>query len=96
LKAFEVTKDKYWLKEARLTFEWFLGRNDNQISLVDHNTGACRDGLHIDRANANMGAESNLSYLLALTLMHLYSESYSFSENNFEQIETEKSSLLVN
>ena len=94
LKAFEVTKDNYWLKEARLAFEWFLGRNDNQISLVDHNSGACRDGLHIDRANSNMGAESNLSYLLSLTLMHLYSESYSFSENNFET--SERTSLVVN
>lgn len=96
LKAFEVTKDDNWLKEAKLAFEWFLGRNDNQISLVDHNSGACRDGLHIDRANSNMGAESNLSYLLSLTLMHLYSESYSFSENNFNPSETERESLIVN
>lgn len=96
LKAFEVTKDDNWLKEAKLAFEWFLGRNDNQISLVDHNSGACRDGLHIDRANSNMGAESNLSYLLSLTLMHLYSESYSFSENNLDPSETEKESLIVN
>lgn len=96
LKAFEVTKDDNWLKEAKLVFEWFLGRNDNQISLVDHNSGACRDGLHIDRANSNMGAESNLSYLLSLTLMHLYSESYSFSENNLNPSETERESLIVN
>lgn len=74
LKAFEITKEEFWLKEARLAFEWFLGRNDNQISLVEQNSGACRDGLHMDRANLNMGAESTLAYLLSLTLMHLHFE----------------------
>lgn len=93
LKAYEVTKDSKWLDEARLAFEWFLGRNDNQISLVDHNSGACRDGLHIDRVNANMGAESTLSYLLSLTLMHLNSEEYSGSYNNLEKAEIEKVTL---
>lgn len=96
LKAYEATKENEWLKEARLAFEWFLGRNDNQISLVDHNSGACRDGLHIDRANSNMGAESTLSYLLSLTLMHLYSEAYSNSDNNFEKVDSEKLSVITN
>lgn len=96
LKAYEATKKNEWLNEARLAFEWFLGRNDNQISLVDHNSGACRDGLHIDRANSNMGAESTLSYLLSLTLMHLYSEAYSNSDNNFEKVDSEKLSVITN
>lgn len=90
LKAYEATNDTKWLDEARLAFEWFLGRNDNQISLVDHNTGACRDGLHIDRVNANMGAESTLSYLLSLTLMYLNSEEYLSSNNNLEKADIEK------
>ena len=29
-------------------------------------TGGCRDGLHVDRANENQGAEATLSFLLAL------------------------------
>ena len=29
-------------------------------------TGACRDGLHPDRANENRGGESVVSYLLSL------------------------------
>ena len=28
LKAHYLTGDKYWQKEARRSFEWFLGRND--------------------------------------------------------------------
>ena len=90
LKAYELTKDKTWLNEARMAFEWFLGRNDNQISLVDHNSGACRDGLHIDRVNSNMGAESTLSYLLSLTLMYQYIESYNSVEIIFDKTEKEK------
>ena len=36
------------------------------VPLVDLATGGCLDGLHADRPNQNMGAESVLSYLLAL------------------------------
>ena len=34
--------------------------------LYDPSTGGCRDGLHADRPNENQGAESTLSFLLAL------------------------------
>ncbi len=47
-------------------FGWFLGRNDLSIPLVDVESGSCSDGLHPDRANENRGAESVLSWLLAL------------------------------
>ena len=33
---------------------------------VDVETGSCSDGLHPDRANENRGAESVISWLLAL------------------------------
>jgi hypothetical protein len=50
-------------------FGWFLGENDLRATLIDPATGGCLDGLHPDRANENMGAESTLSYLLGLTEM---------------------------
>jgi len=34
--------------------------------LYDASTGGCRDGLHPDRVNENQGAESTLSFLMAL------------------------------
>jgi hypothetical protein len=37
--------------------------------LYDATTGGCRDGLHADRANENQGAESTVSFLLALLEM---------------------------
>lgn len=58
-----------WHAEASRAFAWFLGENDLGIPLIDGATGACRDGLHPDRANENRGAESVLSYLLALLEM---------------------------
>ena len=71
LLAFRVTDDERWLKEAWSAFNWFLGDNDLQIVLYDSSTGGCRDGLHPDRANENQGAESTLSFLIALLEMRL-------------------------
>jgi glycosyltransferase involved in cell wall biosynthesis len=69
LLAYQVTRDESWLKEARIAFRWFLGENDLQVPLYDAVTGGCRDGLHPDRVNENQGAESTLSFLIALLEM---------------------------
>ena len=71
LDAFRATSDDRWMKEAWSAFNWFLGDNDLQIVLYDSSTGGCRDGLHPDRANENQGAESTLSFLMALLEMRL-------------------------
>jgi hypothetical protein len=63
-----------WRKEAWSAFNWFLGDNDLQIALYDPTTGGCRDGLHPDRANENQGAESTLSFLMALLEMRKLEE----------------------
>ena len=55
--------------DAWSAFNWFLGDNDLQLPLYDSATGGCRDGLHPDRANQNQGAESTLSFLMALLEM---------------------------
>ena len=59
----------HWLLEALRVFAWFTGTNDLGVALVDADNGSCRDGLHPDRANENRGAESVVSYLLALADM---------------------------
>jgi hypothetical protein len=64
--ARRITGDARWLSHARRAFDWFLGQNELQRPLYDPATGACHDGLHADRINANQGAESTLSFLLAL------------------------------
>ncbi len=55
-----------WAQHAQFAFNWFLGENHLPQSLYDPSTGGCRDGLHAERANQNQGAESTLSFLLAL------------------------------
>jgi len=69
LLAYRLTHEKRWLVEARRVFRWFLGKNDLNVPLYDAVTGGCRDGLHPDRVNENQGAESTLSFLLALLEM---------------------------
>ena len=69
LQAYRVTSDSRWHREAWSAFNWFLGVNDLQLPLYDSATGGCRDGLHPDRANENQGAESTLSFLMALLEM---------------------------
>jgi glycosyltransferase involved in cell wall biosynthesis len=66
LDAYRLTRASDWLKEAQQVFRWFLGKNDLQVPLYDPSTGGCRDGLHPDRVNENQGAESTLSFLMAL------------------------------
>jgi hypothetical protein len=69
LEANRASGNSRWRKEAWSAMNWFLGDNDLQIALYDPNTGGCRDGLHPDRANENQGAESTLSFLMALLEM---------------------------
>jgi glycosyltransferase involved in cell wall biosynthesis len=74
LQAYRATGKGRWRKEAWRAFNWFLGDNDLQIALYDPATGGCRDGLHPDRANENQGAESTLSFLMALLEMRQLDE----------------------
>jgi len=69
LEARRATGDGRWTEHARRAFGWFFGQNHLQQSLYDPSTGGCRDGLHSDRANENQGAESTLSFQLALLEM---------------------------
>jgi glycosyltransferase involved in cell wall biosynthesis len=66
LAAYRATGDESWLAEARRAFEWFLGRNDLGLEVYNANNGGCYDGLHEDRVNRNMGAESTLSFIQSL------------------------------
>jgi hypothetical protein len=66
LEVYRLTEEDLWLEEANRVFHWFFGKNDLKIPLYDAVTGGCKDGLHPDRVNENQGAESTLSFLMAL------------------------------
>ena len=68
-EVYRLTRDSHWQTEAQRAFRWFLGKNDLLAPLYDPITGGCRDGLHPDRVNENQGAESTISFLMALLEM---------------------------
>jgi len=75
VEAYNITRDKTWVDNAVMCFNWYLGHNDLNIPLYDPKTGGCRDGLKADGINQNEGAESSLAWLLSLmTLQKLYAD----------------------
>jgi hypothetical protein len=71
LDAYRATSDFWWYEQAQRAFDWYSGWNDLGLELYSAETGACRDGLHVDRVNGNQGAESTLAFLLSLAEMRL-------------------------
>ena len=68
-QAYIITKDYKWINRINITFSWFLGNNERQEPICDFATGGCYDGLTANMFNQNQGAESTLSWLLALLRM---------------------------
>ena len=70
IEAFKVTQDDDWITYAYRCLNWYQGDNELHLSLYDHATGGCRDGLQIDSVNENQGAESTLCWLMALLAIY--------------------------
>jgi hypothetical protein len=70
LEAYECTQRQEWIQLASTCFNWYLGKNDQQLNLYDHATGGCRDGLTREGANENQGAESTLAYLSSVLAIY--------------------------
>jgi glycosyltransferase involved in cell wall biosynthesis len=70
LEAYECTQREEWFQLATTCFNWYLGKNDQQMQLYDYTSGGCRDGLTRDGVNENQGAESTLSYLCSLLAIY--------------------------
>ncbi len=67
--AYLATGDRRYLDRMRESFAWFLGANRLGLSVYDSATAGCRDGLGPSALNLNQGAESTVSFLLALIEM---------------------------
>ena len=81
IEAYNITRDEKWIEEARLCFDWFLGKNDLNVHLYDYKTGGCCDGLTANGANRNQGAESTLAWLLSLLSLYSLSGSEVVTRN---------------
>lgn len=75
IEAFAATDEHFWLDQAHLAFDWFLGRNELGQPLYDADTGGCHDGLQEHQLNQNQGAESTLAFSLSLAEMELLANS---------------------
>lgn len=65
IQAYRMTGADRYRTAAHTAFRWFMGHNDLRLSLFDHETGGCCDGLERGGVNRNQGAESTLAYLIA-------------------------------
>lgn len=70
IEAFNCTQDEAWSTYAYRCLNWYQGENDLGVPLCDYATGGCRDGLEAQGANENQGAESTLSWLMALLAIY--------------------------
>lgn len=66
-RAYRITRENRYLDWSRLALDWYAGFNLKGLAVYDSATGGCYDGLTEDGLNLNQGAESVLSYLLAVT-----------------------------
>ncbi len=64
-RAYDATREERWADACVRAAEWFLGRNDTGVPLVDFETGGCADGLEPHGRNENQGAESTLAMISA-------------------------------
>ncbi|MDH5217517.1 MAG: glycosyltransferase family 4 protein, partial [Gammaproteobacteria bacterium] len=70
IEAFNVTRNEQWITYAYRCLNWYQGDNELQLSLYDHATGGCKDGLQAQSVNENQGAESTLCWLMALLAIY--------------------------
>ena len=69
IAAYDATHDRKFAGLQKKAFDWFLGANDLHIPLYASGTKGCSDALTPDGVNVNQGAESIISFLLALLTM---------------------------
>jgi glycosyltransferase involved in cell wall biosynthesis len=77
-----------YLDMAYAAFQWYLGRNRLGKALYNPATGACSDGLAPDGPSKNKGAESTISFLLALVALYRWELLGRFHQGNSTGNET--------
>ncbi|ADL08433.1 hypothetical protein [Thermosediminibacter oceani] len=65
LQAFLSTGEKEYVLKAKVAYDWYWGKNINEIPLINRETQGCHDALTPHGVNQNQGAEALISFLLA-------------------------------
>jgi hypothetical protein len=65
--AYQITKNEKYKSLAKKSFDWYLGENILGIKMINKKNRRIFDGLNEEgTVNPNQGAESVLSYLIAV------------------------------
>ncbi|HZJ79624.1 MAG TPA: glycosyltransferase family 4 protein [Dysgonamonadaceae bacterium] len=85
-EAYNITGDKTHLTKLFKSFKWFLGDNDLRISLYNHDTHGCGDGIESYGINQNQGAESTIAYLVSyLSVLQAHEDYYRKEKRKLKQ-----------
>lgn len=70
LQAFVVTNEKEYITMAQIAYNWYWGKNINNLPLYNEKTQGCYDALVPHGVNLNQGAEAVISFLMAHQILH--------------------------
>ncbi len=85
-QAYKLTGDKSYLTKLFKSFRWFLGENDLRMSLYNHDTQGCCDGIESYGINQNQGAESTIAYLVSyLNVLKAHEDYYRKEKRKHKQ-----------
>jgi glycosyltransferase involved in cell wall biosynthesis len=93
--AYLATGNHQDKQRMRQCFEWFLGNNRLGVPLYDFISAGCRDGLGLTTANENQGAESTISFLIALIAMLDVVSEMPVPENECPIVQAELSAVSI-
>ena len=85
-QAYNLTGNKIYLTKLFKSFRWFLGENDLRVSLYNHDTQGCCDGIESYGINQNQGAESTIAYLVSyLNVLKAHEDYYRKEKRKHKQ-----------
>lgn len=70
LQAYVVTGEKEYIEIAQIAYDWYWGKNINNLPLYNEKTQGCHDALVPHGVNLNQGAEAVISFLMAHQVLH--------------------------
>jgi hypothetical protein len=70
LQAYAVTAEREYIETAKLAYDWYWGKNINNVPLYNEKTEGCHDALVPNGVNLNQGAEAVISFLMAHQVLH--------------------------
>lgn len=94
-QAYNITGNKSYLTKLVKSFKWFLGENDLRISLYNHDTQGCSDGIESYGVNQNQGAESTIAYLVSyLSVLQAHEDYYRKEKRILKQVKEDDNTIF--